>query len=652
MAQPGELRGRMTDQLICLKDVGNAFGIGERAASARAKREGWVRVGGGRPYQYRIDDLPPEVQVAFLRAQSVSAHESQLERVDDDFESLTDEEKEEARRWIRIIIEFEGYAAACKDQARTKARVDFCRLYEIRHPNEESFSAGTLKRKGKLLLKEGRAALASRYGRTKVYARWSDEAKAFLKQLYLTDNAPSIAWCVRQTRLEGQKHGWELPSDDTMRRHLVSVPEETRDYFRRGEVFCRQKHWPCVLRDYNSMRPGEIFVADHRILDLVCWLRNGKKGRPWVTAVLDMRTRLLVGWYMDAVPSTATILMALHHAFRDYGVPANVMFDNGRDFSSRLLSGGCSRFRLKVDAEEISGVLLQLLIKVLFTLPAWPRSKIIERWFLGMRDFERSFPTYLGSNTLERPADVDGRLRRGRDIPDLAAVSKAFANFVADWNQNHRHRGHGMRGRTPMEAWSEYFKNHAISRPSARSLEFLLLRGGIGKISRNGITALNSFYWSEELAGRVGESIQYRYDPDNLDQIFVSKGDGSFLCQAERRVRTGWNDEEAFVKIRRFEKQRRRGAKLEVEAAREIFKLEMGYREAPVKDEIGKEKIVQLHRTLVDGSIPNIVREDSDSGPISAVGEALARRYRRIASQGAGPVRLSLVDKENGEEDR
>jgi transposase InsO family protein len=544
---------------------------------------------------------------------------------------MPDQKKTEALRWLRILAEFEAYATQCGRKNRTKARKDFCQLYRTAHPVEK-LSPSRLKAKSKQLREEGLTGLAPAYGKTRIFASWCDETKAFLKQLYLHENQPTARWCIAQTRLEATKHNWTLPSNETMQRFLSQIPQETKDFYRKGEKFWRQTYIPSVLRDYESLRPGEIFVADHRQLDIACRFPDGKVGFPWLTAVLDMRSRMLVGWHLDLIPSTATILLALEHAFEGYGLPTYVLFDNGRDFSSRLLSGGNKRFRLRVDEEEFTGVLLQLMIKVMFALPANARSKIIERWFKDMGDFERAWPTFRGNKIAERPAGVDARIKRGVDVPDLQDVHDALQNFIADKNRNHLHSGDGMDGRTPKEVWDEYFQNHAVRRASPESLRLLFMKGKISKVNRFGVAALNSLYRADALEGLVGQSVTYRFDPSDFQKILIYKPDGSFLCEAHKLNRTPWNDETELVRLKHFEKQRKRAIKSGMEADREIMKIETGYRPVPLTEEAPiEEKVIRICRTPLDGVAAQIANgDDSENSSRSLVREAMRRRYGTI----------------------
>ncbi|MBK3778141.1 DDE-type integrase/transposase/recombinase, partial [Azospirillum brasilense] len=108
-------------------------------------------------------------------------------------------------------------------------------------------------------------------------------------------------------------------------------------------------------RTTPSERPLEEVELDHCLIDLIAShpLTDRLLGRPWLTALLDRATRVIMGVHLSfEVPSYACLQRALAHAFwkKDlsgfedlehdwpcHGIPEWIFSDNGRELRSRSL---------------------------------------------------------------------------------------------------------------------------------------------------------------------------------------------------------------------------------------------------------------------------------------------------------------------------
>jgi putative transposase len=81
--------------------------------------------------------------------------------------------------------------------------------------------------------------------------------------------------------------------------------------------------------------PNQIWVSDHGQHDV--WVRNDLFSgistnaalRPWLTAMIDMRSRKIVGTAWSATPSSHTISSALRVGIESFGIPQILYVDNG-----------------------------------------------------------------------------------------------------------------------------------------------------------------------------------------------------------------------------------------------------------------------------------------------------------------------------------
>ncbi len=544
-----------------------------------------------------------------------------------EFDQLPERQKKEALRWGSIIKEFELYAEECGIRRRHEAMKDFCLKYRIEHPKEKCFEWRTLHGKIKRFNEKGLLGLVSKYqGRRPTV--WPKEAQACLWQLFCNVNQPTASWCIRQLKIRAKKEGWDLPSYSIMKRFISQIPQETKDRHRKGEKYWRQHYVPSVLRDYESIVPGEMYVSDHQQVNVAVKHPSGRVIFPWLTAWADMRTRKIVGYTLAETPSMTTINISLKSAIEKYSLPEHVMLDNGRDYSSKQFTGGVKkRFRFKAKEAEIRGIYTLLGIEVHFCIPGNPQAKPIERGFWTQEiNFQKAFPTYRGNNILNRPEGVDKRMKDEKHVHKWDDFLGFLKDYIDDFNQNHHHRGHGMNGRTPNEVWNEYFKTHARRQVSPSSLRLLMMKSNKVVVGRYGITALNNYYRSDTLMDHQGEQVIYRYDPGDLSELYVYDEKDSFICTAEKTHRTAWNDESAYKEIKRLEKRKRKALKEELEANQSLAKVEFGYQKRePSKEpkQNKSSKIVRIMRTELDGVQKKIdeqgVREgksDNDQGSI------------------------------------
>jgi len=525
----------------------------------------------------------------------------------DSFDREPEYKKREALRWLGIIEAFEAFdKAQASGRGRCRAARDFCKLYAIEHPEERPFSDKTLFRKIKEFRASGIEGLLNGFGNSHIYKEWPEEAKAFLFQKYCNPNQPTASWCIDQLAHHAKQHGWRLPSGATMRRYLISIPPETRDYYRRGRKFWQEHYVPSVLRDYESLVPGEIYVSDHQQINVAVRHPSGKILFPWFTGWKDMRSRKILGWILADVPSSNTINLSLKHTIERYGAPEHIVIDNGRDFSAKHFTGGqTKRFRFKVKEDELAGIYKLLHIEPHFAIPANAKAKNIERWFWTQeQDFQKAFPAYRGNNIMHRPEGADQRIttQAGRYVLEWEEFKDYLGNYVETYNQDHAHHGHAMNGATPNSVWTAYFKDHAQRRVSPSALRLLMMVSRKVKVGRFGITAFGGTYRSSELMEYQGSEVIYRYDPEDLAILYIYKLENSFLCTAERTDRTAWNDEEAYVEIRRLEKRKKQAIKAQMAAAENLVQVEFGYtkREPSGEHPDRPAKVVRVLRTDLD----------------------------------------------------
>ena len=253
------------------------------------------------------------------------------------------------------------------------------------------------------------------------------------------------------------------PSYSAVRSYLRQLPKPLLILSREGKRQFQERCEPYLLTDFDSLVPNQIWVSDHGQHDV--WVRNdlfsgvsaNAAVRPWLTAVIDMRSRKIVGTAWSANPSSHTISSALRVAIENFGIPQTLVIDNGKDYEKIG----------RIDfSPECSGVLVRLGIQPHYCLPRHPQSKLIESWFGTVRKrFDCLWPSWCGSGPKDRPEPCTDALkehqaflkgkRKSSPLPLASEFIATARQWIEEYNSQHAHGGRGMSGRTPDEVFDE-----------------------------------------------------------------------------------------------------------------------------------------------------------------------------------------------------
>ena len=316
---------------------------------------------------------------------------------------------------------------------------------------------------------------------------------------------------------------------------------------RRGAKYFNDTQLPYIQWDYNNMEPNDKWVFDHTQLDLFvnAW---GRAVRPWLTAIMDMKARYIVGWCLSLQPDSMTIASALRMALVDWGVPQAVYLDNGKDFRSNYVSGKWHshllRQRQKLGRTDFDtrakGILSQLGIRVIYATPFHPQAKSIERWFRTLhRQFDSSFKSYCGNKPSNRPETCQPLLDQHKADPDRSPLPKiqevglGLRLFLKAEYHATTHSGRGMFKRSPQE----------VHQPSDQRIDegtanMLMLKHATRKINRGAVELFGHRYEHPQqgLFTHNEHQAEVAYDPHghvlpDLQEVFVHCCGQVFRCR-------------------------------------------------------------------------------------------------------------------------
>ncbi len=337
-----------------------------------------------------------------------------------------------------------------------------------------------------------------------------------------------------------------------------------------------------VLRVEQSRR-NELWLADHKQLDV--WavpLRGTKPIKPWMTIIIDSYSRRLLGAALSIRPNQGHVLAALRSAIARAGVPEDLLFDRGLEFT----------------ADAITRAAGDLVFSVTATQGYRPEHK--GKVEAVAKTIGRRVVRGLPQRT-QKPID-----RRGRPLPAPPEEPLTFEDLVMRFYEcvdAYNHAPHSSLNReTPIGVYEVDTAPERLV--DARLLRRFLLKARDGKVREHGIRFHNNWYWDEQLEGHRHMPVEIRYAPDDLTVVELYR-DGRHWCTAPLADPAGPEMREQVAAVRRRTTQER------ARAVRRARKLERRHLAAIVEPGPVRESTVVTRRDA--DALPGATTRFSDA---------------------------------------
>ena len=511
-------------------------------------------------YIFPLSTLPKHVQERYYARHSLTLstpEKTALQKVKPSpvqrpLDSYTDAERKEIGFWRDVVDQWMLYRSQ-PGKPLSELDAKFVRHMRVENPGQE-LSVATLYRKKKALEEGDLTSVIDRRGKAR---KGKTDMPEYIKKTflyyYLVDggegHAYSITKCMEYTEKWAEKNAANalpLPSYSSFYRLAMDVPEAVRILMREGDRAYFNKASVYTRRDYESIASNDWWVGDTYTCDTLTLGPDGKTHRPYLTAWVDVRSGIFVGWYISfGGNSSQNSIYALRRGCLAHGMPNyNAYVDNGREYltfdfggrghrAKKVLANGEAPFEPKTILDYMGVEMKNAIVQN-------SRAKLVERSFRNVKEhIMRLFPTYTGGSPEEKPEALKKALQRGAIPTDAEFVQKVDL-LISGYLNYEPYYGSvpADKGKRRIDVYNEHLEHVRHVEPDVLNL-MMLRTSKPKKVDREGvylnIRGKKVWYNCPELHSLWQEKKVYlRYDPDDLSSVRVYREDGSFILTAPR----------------------------------------------------------------------------------------------------------------------
>ncbi|HCA29110.1 MAG TPA: MerR family transcriptional regulator [Ruminococcaceae bacterium] len=463
-------------------------------------------------------------------------------------EKFTAEQRKEIELWENILSDWQNFRNEFTG-SKAEADAEFVSQYQQKNP-DVNISKDILYRKRKALQQNDLDGLVDKRGQWKKgTSSVPDEIKNIFFYVYLDERALPVSKCEEATRLIVQEERPELlpqmPSYDTFYRMTKTFSKPVATLAREGERAYNDRYGIFVDRFYDDMASNDYWIADGHTIDVITLSEDGleQRHRMTLSAFIDARSGIYVGWVVTENPSSDSTLAALRKAIMRYGLPKYIYVDNGREYLNIDIGGtGHRTKKKKVKIQLPTPILTRLGIQMTNAIPRNAQAKIIEREFRNFTFLSRLFDTYCGSNVVAKPEKLKHKLKAGQ-IPTDGELIQVVNDMIDGYFNQQPYNGKVVadKGKTKLQVYQERLPK-AIRRAATEDLNLMMMRSArLQTVGKNGvyltICGERLYYFNDELIiNFTGKKVFLRYDPENLDEVRIYDEEEKFIMTAPLRT--------------------------------------------------------------------------------------------------------------------
>lgn len=452
------------------------------------------------------------------------------------FEEYSAEERTEIALWCKILREWQELRIKYKNKATVDA--DYVGKCRIEYGESINISIDILYRKYAAFRENNFDGLIDkRGGWNKGITFMDDDVWKMFTRIYLVSSRPKVSRCYTDLKSWCMVNYPELyssiPSEQTFRRRIKKeIPDCVIEFTRYGRKSCFDKYLEYIERDYTDLNANDIWIADNHTLDVISMSPEGKPHRLSLTAYMDAKSGVIVGWNLCDNPCSQSTLLAFRAAVMNgYGIPLGVYFDNGSEFLTHDIAGRGHRKKANWNKGDDPPTILSLLgVTMTNALVKNAKAKNIERYFYTFKEFvSKAFSGYSGGTTAERPEDHAKKVKAG-NIPTDKEIAELLGVLINGGYNCKAYGGKEKRynGMSRIDVWNESINSDEVIFRDAADEDLTLLMARTSryqKIHRNGVYieqyGKKIWFKDDSTVFNVGREVYVRFDPADLDEVRV-----------------------------------------------------------------------------------------------------------------------------------
>lgn len=441
--------------------------------------------------------------------------------------------KQQAEKYLEILENSDGLKGN-----------DLKQFVEEWNKTNEPTSYSSVIKMRRRYFRYGLNGLLSKHGQHLIGSSVKDDYFEYFKTLYLVEGAPSLRTCwdltlgyaIREFNADRET----FPSFMAFKRRLdKEIPKQGIYMARYGQSAWNRKYGGYIDRDYSNITCNKVWVSDHAQIDVACFDSDGKVVFPWVTVWRDYKSGKWLGWVLQTKnPNSDFIFQSFYYAAQKFGLPKDVIIDNGKDYRSKDFAGGRSNFKVDISKGQTSAMLKELNVNVHFALPYNAQTKPVERDFLKIKELlSKHCVGYRGGNVVERPEKLANEIKAGK-IMQFEDFKKIFDDFILNVLNKKPSNGKNLNGICPDELFYKEYTEKIT--PSRDTLKLFCMRTSRNfTIGRNGIQdrQLGITYWADWMITRTGLKVYLRRDVQDYKEAWAFKADNDEFVGTVKAVK-------------------------------------------------------------------------------------------------------------------
>lgn len=305
--------------------------------------------------------------------------------------------------------------------------------------------------------------------------------------------------------------GVQLPSARTIQRRIKQLDPYVVTRIKKGELAAQRMARAGGRKIISDAVMSFVQIDTHHLdIHVIDESSGDVIGRPFLTCIMDIKTRVIVGIYLGMYPpSNITALGALQDMLSrptrnlPGGIPVRIVPDNGTEFANSSFARICEALSITITPAQVRD----------------PNGKAnLESFFRTLTyGIVQKLPGTTFSNPVER-GDYDS-------IKNAVFTMKLLAELIDQWINDVYHKSiHSRTGRAPILDWEEQVKIMAPLSLSKSEVEVLARRPERRKIQNGKVLVDGIEYFSHALRTleALGESsVTVLINELNLDSVLI-----------------------------------------------------------------------------------------------------------------------------------